>query len=271
MPSLAYDNKAFMGYVKFISISLLIGLYLVSTSPFLMIFKFAPFWSRSYLSYIVAFFSRLILAVANINISIDQKEQKVDRNKSYFIVSNHLSYLDILVLSSYFPSSFITSVEMKETPLLGEITTLAGCVFVERRSKENINNEISEITMSLKKGLNIIVFPESTSMDGKTVYPFKRSMFQAAIDAKVDVLPLIIEYKSLNNEALDKKNKDVLYWYDETPFLTHFLRLCKQKSASVTLHVGPLIRRDKLPNCSGDLRDATFNIIYKKFHSLMKS
>src|SRR5262249_41938524 len=54
-------------------------------------------------------------------------------------VGNHLSYLDVLVISSHVPACFVTSVEIRDTPGLGIIVQMAGCLFVERRNKLNLH------------------------------------------------------------------------------------------------------------------------------------
>lgn len=255
-------------YIKFSIIMLLIFIYLVITTPFLFLINIWPYKTKRILNHIVGFFSKLVLAITGVKAEIDGIEH-FSPKKNYFIICNHLSYLDILVMSTFFPSCYVTSVEMKETPVLGQIVTLAGCVFVERRNKKNIKNELKDIQSALKSGLNVVVFPEATSTDGATVFPFKRSMFQAAIDAEVDLLPLTLEYRSLNDKPLDIKSRDFLFWYDDTSFASHCLGLCKQKNAKVVLHVNEVLTKESLPTCAGELRDKSFEIIHEKYHSLV--
>lgn len=255
-------------YIKFVLISLLIGLYFAVTAPFLLIMRVAPFKTKKFLNHLVGFFARIVLKITGVKVRVEG-DSYIHSHQNYFIVSNHLSYLDILVMSSLFPSCYVTSMEMKATPLLGQITTLAGCVFVERRNRDNLKQELKEIEEALHAGLNVVVFPEATSTNGETVIPFKRSLFQASINAYKEILPLTLEYKKLNGRSVDFTNRDTLFWYGDMDFAPHFLGLCKQKSIEVVLHVNPVISKEQIPECSGILRDTTYRIVRSKYQSLV--
>ena len=83
-----------------------------------------------------SFFARLGLRVLGIRVSSRREKRKGLRKRrtNYLIISNHLTYVDILVVASLMPSVFITSVELKQTFPLGLFAWLGGCLFVERRS-----------------------------------------------------------------------------------------------------------------------------------------
>jgi 1-acyl-sn-glycerol-3-phosphate acyltransferase len=161
--------------IKFFFVFLVIFVYFLSTAPFFIFLKKYPYGTKKILNHIVGIYSKVLTWILGIKIS--HNLNTIDRNKNYFIVSNHLSYIDILLISSVLPTSFVTSVEMKNTPFLGQIIQLAGCLFVERRNKKNIMNEIGDIENALNKGLNVTVFPEATSTNGEQVLKFKRSLF----------------------------------------------------------------------------------------------
>lgn len=110
-------------------------------------------------------------------------DPEVFKKKNYLVLCNHLSYTDVIAISSVFPSVFVTSVEVRDSAFVGMMSNLGGSVFVERRNREHIEKEIAEITRALKEGLNVVIFPEATSSNGETVLPFKRSLLKAAIDA----------------------------------------------------------------------------------------
>ncbi len=112
------------------------------------------------------------------------------------IVSNHLSYVDVLVMARAFPALFITSVEVRHSPGLGQITRLAGCLFVERRSRSGLGRETSSISRVLRSGTSVVLFPEGTSTDGREIRPFRAALYQAAIDARVPVHSFHLRYDS---------------------------------------------------------------------------
>ncbi len=157
--------------------------------------------------------------------------------QNHLIVANHLSYLDILCISSIIPTCFVTSVEMKETPFLGQMCTLGGCLFVERRSRKGLSSEVSELSEALKKGLNVCIFPEAKSTNGEKVLGFKRPLFQAAIDAKRSILPLCLNYQSVDGEKLSLKNRDDIFWYGDTSFVVHFFRMIRHRKLKVRISV----------------------------------
>lgn len=225
--------NSIISLVKFFFVLFIISSYLLVSSLFYPLIKFFPIKGKLVLNKMISLVSKLLLIVLNIQVDSNYKKFPKD---NFFIVGNHLSYIDILVLSSYLPTSFVTSMEMKRTPVLGQICTLAGCLFVERRSRSNIKNEISEISEALKNGINVTVFPEATSTNGEQVLPFKRSLFQAAIEAKKEVLPVTINYTAVNGERLSRANRDFVCWYGDMEFLPHLFDLCKQKVIHVDLN-----------------------------------
>ena len=109
-----------------------------------------------------------------IKLSGDLKDIQTARGEGHLLVCNHMSYLDAVIFAKTFSGSFVTSMEMKEMPFLGQITQVAGCLYVERRNKSNLSNEVRELTESLKSGNRVIVFPEATSTNGEEVIRFRR-------------------------------------------------------------------------------------------------
>lgn len=153
-----------------------------------------------------------------------------EKNKNYLFVSNHLGILDIIVLSSIHPTLFITSVEMRQTPVLGLLCEMAGCLFVERRSRGNIHNEIGEIRGALQQGLCVTLYPEGTSTSGEKVHPFKKSLLTAAAGTDVPILPLVVNYRSVNGEPMSDKWRDHVCWYGDQKFPPTLWRLLTNRS-----------------------------------------
>lgn len=171
------------------------------------------------------------LRILNVEVDVVGVRGEVQKK---LIVANHLSYLDVLIMFAHFPSLFVTSVEIRETFLLGRICKLAGCFFVERRKalrdSETKSRELAEMTRQLNNGFNVFLFPEGTSSDGNTVLPFKSTFFQLAIDSKINVLPVALKYLG--------ENSDIPPWYGNMTFADHLMRLCceKQIMARLIIH-----------------------------------
>lgn len=176
------------------------------------------------------------LDILNLNVRLNG-EFGQPSSRGRLLVSNHLSYLDILIVASQNPAAFVTSQEIKETPLLGWVCTLAGCVFVERRNKQNLRQEISEITRALELGIDVVVFPEATSTNGDSVLRFKRPLFEAARACGAQVIPFSINYRSANGELITRKNRDHFCWYGNMTFVPHLWSLTKYKQINVSLDI----------------------------------
>ncbi len=157
------------------------------------------------------------------------------------IVSNHLSYIDVLVIASRFPSCFVTSVEIKQTPFLGQLCSLAGCLFVERRSRDNLSKEVGALTRALKAGIDVTIFPEATSTNGESVIRFRRPLFQAAIDANVSVLPITLNYRKIDDSRVNPENRDFVFWYGDMPFLGHLWSFFMLKRVDVEMSLSKSI------------------------------
>ena len=83
--------------------------------------------------------SRWTMRLLGIRLQVEGREH-YRPGQNYLIVANHLSYLDVVLMAAWQPAAFVTSVEIKNTPFLGQITDTGGCLYVERRSKDNIHH-----------------------------------------------------------------------------------------------------------------------------------
>ena len=131
-----------------------------------------------------------------------------------------------------------------------------------------IGNEVGEITQALKDGMNVVVFPEATSTNGESVIRFRRPLFQAAFNSGLNVLPLCLNYKSLDDEEITLKNRDPVFWYDDTPFGTHALRLLSRKKLVVELSVMEIIDIKKFPS-KNELSEHCFNVIHSHYKKII--
>ncbi len=151
------------------------------------------------------------------------------------IVGNHLGFIDILASGSLRPLLFVTSLEMRQTPVLGLLTEMAGCIYVERRSRMGIQQELQQIINSLKEGFNVCLYPEATSHNGEHVLPFKRTLMTAAAYAGVPILPYVFNFKSIEGEDFTLKNRDHVCWYGDIPFVVAMVKALSLKYVDVEI------------------------------------
>lgn len=157
------------------------------------------------------------------------------KSKHFLIVSNHLGFFDIFFMAAGTPTLFVTSVEMRETPVLGLLTEMGGCLYVERRSRENIHNEIKEIEKALNDGFNVVVYAEGTSGDGTKVLPFKKSLLTACTNSEANIMPVVLNYRKINGESVQDKFRDWVCWYGDISFAVSIWRASQISSAEVEL------------------------------------
>lgn len=205
-----------------------------------------------------AFHARLVLKYLGVEIFSRDLHPEL---KGQLIICNHISYIDVLVLFAFYPSLFITSREIRNTPFLGQITNLAGCFFVERRkhlrTPDNIQQELRAMKMRLDQGFNIFLFPEGTSSDGRSVLPFKAHFFQLATAQNLTVKPLVLRYHGASRSDVP--------WYGEMGFLPHFLHLTSHKNISVSLESLDEIRPGKHDHFQ--LKDEVYEKIRKAYET----
>ncbi len=162
--------------------------------------------------------------------------EKLDlKNKNYLFVSNHMSYLDILIFSSSVPSVFVTSVDMGEVFFLGTLAEMGGSIFVERRHRGRIDSDISNLTQTLRKGFNVVIYPEGTSTDGQALLPFKKSLLMSAVDSNREIVPVALKYMSIDGKPFSPENADVVCWYGDMTFADHLMGLWKHRNIKVRL------------------------------------
>ena len=184
----------------------------------------------------MSFHSSLMNKALGIRVSLQGRGNGIGNDKSMLILSNHLSYTDIFVISSIFPASFIASVdEVKSDLLLGKATELSGGYFVERRSRSGLRSEIEAISEILDLGINVALFPEGTTSKGDRVLPFKTPLLSIAEKAGVEILPLCIKYTRIDGEALTEKNRDLICYYGDMKFFDHLFKLLSVKSVDAEL------------------------------------
>ena len=98
----------------------------------------------------------------------------------FLLASNHLSYLDIMVLGSLAPSLFVAKSEIRSWPLFGWISRGAGTLFVDRERPKDVVRVGGEMVERLEAGLSLTLFPEGKSTRGVDVQPFMPSLLEAA-------------------------------------------------------------------------------------------
>lgn len=159
------------------------------------------------------------------------------RPKQALYVANHISYLDALILHSFLPARFVTSQEFAETPFLGGICRAGGCLFVERRYPMRVGRDISTLVENFHAGHSVVLFPEGTTSNGCEMLPFKSSLFAAADQTRVPVVPITINFTAANRKPITPCERDSIAWYGDTGFLPHLWSLMQLSHIEVVVRI----------------------------------
>lgn len=161
--------------------------------------------------------------------------------RSGLLVSNHLSYLDILVLVSLTPAVFVSKSDVKSWPVFGWFAQLAGTLFVDRTRRSDVTRMNSQIDAALAQGNVVVLFPEGTSWNGSEVLPFKSSLLEPIVGAAHPLSIGHIGYAIADGSVA----ADICYWGDMT-FFPHLVNLMTKREIQVRVCFAPI------PSPAGD-------------------
>lgn len=138
------------------------------------------------------------------------------------VVSNHLSYLDILVLSSVMPCFFVSKAEIRHWPLFGWLGSSGGTIFLDRSSLASAQSVAKEIErrLELPYTIPVLLFPEGTSSDGSQVLRFHSRLFEPAVTLNAPITAASIRYV-LHDGTPERE----LCWFGDQTFVSHLWKV----------------------------------------------
>ncbi len=171
-------------------------------------------------SFWVGFWSRSNCRLLGIRIQIEGPPP----TGAFLLASNHLSYLDIIVLWCGVKCQFLSKADVARWPIFGRCARVAGTLFVDRTKRTDLPRVQAEAKQLLNAGYGLIFFPEGTSSPGAEVMPFKGSLFQIAVDADIPVHTACLHYATPNNQPPAYQN---VAWWGDMAFFPHLLQLVR--------------------------------------------
>lgn len=153
----------------------------------------------------------------------------------FFLVSNHLSYIDIISFFSVVNGVFIAKSQVESWPFIGRMARSIHIIFIDRETKRDIPRVNRLIASNITGYQGVILFPEGTSTNGEHVKDFKSSLLQYAADEKFPVSYATITYRT---HERDKPAHEWVCWWGDMTFPDHFFNLLKLKSFEATVTFG---------------------------------
>jgi len=191
----------------------------------------------------------LLRTILNIKVTVEGDEGQLERG-GYVIIGNHVSYVDGIVLGSIFPIIFVSKREVKSWPVVGQWNTLCGSIFINRQRKELVGSLVREMSDKLKQEANILLFPEGTSTNGEQMLPFQTVPLAAPLRNRSIIVPTTIAYRSINDQPVTSANRDLIYWYGDMDFISHFWKLLNLRSVEALVTIQPKIECFRYPDNS---------------------
>ena len=194
-------------------------------------------------------YTLLLRTILNIKVTLEGDESHLERG-GYVIIANHVSYVDGIVLGSIFPIVFVSKKELRRWPVVGLWNILCGTVFIDRQHKQEIGVTVDEMIVKLKQEANILLFPEGTSSNGERMLPFQPVPLAAPLRSRSIIAPITLAYKSINDRPVSPANRDLIYWYGDMDFISHFWKLLALRSIEVLVSMQPKIECFRYPDNS---------------------
>jgi 1-acyl-sn-glycerol-3-phosphate acyltransferase len=153
----------------------------------------------------------------------------------FFLVANHLSYVDIIVLASQADCSFIARSDLSTWPLVGLICRSVGTIFIDRNNRRDIARVNAQVEQTLAEGRSVVLFPEGTSTKGATVLPFKPGLLELAARARLAVSYAALSYEVPKHETPAHLS---ICWWGGMTFIKHLFGLLRLSEINATLTFG---------------------------------
>lgn len=148
------------------------------------------------------------------------------------VAANHLSYLDIVVLSAAMPCFFVAKSEIDSWPYFGKAARAGGTIFIDRSRRTSAEKVAAVVSERLRLPVPVLLFPEGTSTDG-TMRRFHSRLFEPAIREGAPVTAAAIQYV-----MEDGTPESEACWYGDDTLGPHLLKTLRASGICVRLRFG---------------------------------
>lgn len=152
------------------------------------------------------------------------------------IAANHVSWLDIFVISGVYPTRFVAKSEIRDWPAAGWIAERAGTLFIRRERRRDTARISEQVHAALLDGDCVGLFPEGTTTEGDALLRFHSSLFEPAVANAAHVHPCALRY-----EHADGSLCRALAYVGELSFMQSFTLAIRQRGVTARLAFGPVI------------------------------
>jgi lyso-ornithine lipid O-acyltransferase len=180
------------------------------------------------------------------------------------ILSNHVSWLDICVITALAPVVFVAKSEVARWPVFGWLAKLQRTIFINRQARHQTGAATREIAARLLGGDAVVLFAEGTSSDGIRVLPFRSSLVGAVHHAlgnstdhsHVTVQPMSLAYVGFGGLPMGRGLRERVAWYGDVDLIPHLLRVLASGAVDVTVSWGEAVAYDMSADRKAIARDS---------------
>ena len=149
---------------------------------------------------------------ASLNIQVHVEGRPPARG---LLVANHLSYFDIVALSSAVPCAFVARADLDRWPLFGGLARRGGTIFLNRSSLASANAAAGEMAARFHRPIPVILFPEATSTDGTEMLRFHSRLFHPATESGTPITAVAIRYVVDDGPDGPHAEREVCFYGDD--------------------------------------------------------
>jgi lyso-ornithine lipid O-acyltransferase len=184
--------------------------------------------------FIARTFHKIMATVLGLSISVKGQPSS---SRPLLVIANHVSWLDIVAISSMLPAIFVTQHGVASWPVFGRLAKLSPSIFVNRDRKREVLQTINSISDALSADDVVAIFPEGTSTDGTAVLPFRSALLGAVPEALHKAEDLRAVYVQPVSVRYAGPNRRLAAWAreDDSPFFSHLLQVIRLRRIDVTL------------------------------------
>jgi 1-acyl-sn-glycerol-3-phosphate acyltransferase len=180
------------------------------------------------------------------------------------ILSNHVSWLDVCVITALAPVVFVAKSEVAGWPVFGWLAKLQRTIFINRQARHQTGAATREIARRLLGGDAVVLFAEGTSSDGIRVLPFRSSLVGAVHHAlgnstrhtHITVQPMSLAYVGFGGVPMGRGLRERVAWYGDADLIPHLLRVLSSGAVDVTVSWGEATAYDMSTDRKAIARDA---------------